>query len=258
MYPALHTRLGILDVLVVEPFLEIYFSHRINRPHKVALVTKRNSGVDAHAALKHGIGGVPFPLPSSHTLGRHEGLSAAAREGIDNVGLGVNPSCQAPHDIVHVVRIGIFTHRNNQPRSLRGRKNGCHEVALPTFLDLVAFFNLDDRSAPISHAVGNVDVHDDAGLHPFAQLEHRSLTHGSVDVVVIESVNTEREDDRLAFTFAGGYSGDVKSRSLIGFAHIAGPFRMEMITALYAGLLGFSGFKTAVSRIDIPFENHFS
>ena len=33
---------------------------------------------------------------------------------------------------------------------------------------------------------------------------------------------------------------------------------MKVVTALDAGLFGFGGFKTAVSRIDITFENDFS
>src|SRR5581483_9474723 len=36
MHPALHARLGVLDVLVAEPFLEIDLVDRINRPHEVA------------------------------------------------------------------------------------------------------------------------------------------------------------------------------------------------------------------------------
>jgi hypothetical protein len=55
VHPTLHPRLGVLNILFVEPFFEIYFSDRINGPHEIALVTERNCGIDAHAALKHGI-----------------------------------------------------------------------------------------------------------------------------------------------------------------------------------------------------------
>jgi hypothetical protein len=55
VHPTLHAALGVLDVFFAEPLFEINSVDRINRTHEVALVTERNSRVDAHAALEHGV-----------------------------------------------------------------------------------------------------------------------------------------------------------------------------------------------------------
>ncbi len=119
------------------------------------------------------------------------------------------------------------------------------------------FLDLDDRAAPIGHAVGNVDVHDDSRLHSLAKLEHRRFTDGRVDVVVVEGVHAERKDNRLAFALARRDGGDMEGRRLVGFAHVTGPFRMEVKAALNAGLFRLRSFETAVARIDVAFENDF-
>ncbi len=57
---------------------------------------------------------------------------------------------------------------------------------------------------------------------------------------------------------AHGDAGDVEGRRLVGLAHVAGPFRMEMIAALHAGIFGFLGLEAAVARIDVAFEHQFA
>ena len=71
---------------------------------------------------------------------------------------------EGPHHVVHRVDVHVGVHCNGEPHTLIARKNSSQEIALPAFLDLVAFFHLDDASAPIGHAVRNVDVLDDTGL----------------------------------------------------------------------------------------------
>ena len=52
--------------------------------------------------------------------------------------------------------------------------------------------------------------------------------------------------------------GDVEGRRLVGLAHVAGPFGMEVVAALHAGVLGFLGLEAAVARIDVAFEHQFA
>src|SRR4029077_4077946 len=133
-----------------------------------------------------------------------------------------------------------------------------HEVTLPTFLDPIALLDLNDCPSPVGHAVGDVDVHDNARLHAFAQLEHRSFADGSVDVVVVESVDAQGKDDRLRVTSARGNGSHMEGGGLVGLPHITRPFRVKMKAALDTGLLRLCGFEAPVTRIDITFEHDFS
>ncbi len=138
MHPALHAALGVLNIFISEPFFEVDSVDGINRAHKIALVTERNGGVDAHAALETGIRGRPFAFAGGHALGGHEGLAAPAGQRIDDVGLGIDAGGEIPHDVVHVVRVAVFADGDDQTRALRGRENRRHEIALPAFFDSVA------------------------------------------------------------------------------------------------------------------------
>src|SRR5437870_11076340 len=258
MDPATHPRLRVLNVLVTEPFFQVNFIHRVDWTHKIALITKRNGGIDAHAALEHRIGRGPFSFTGSHALGRHEGLAAPTRQRIDDVSLRIHPGGKTPHDIVHVVRIGILADRDDEPRSLGRRQDGCHKISLPSFFDLVALLDLNDRPSPISHTVGNIDVHDDARLHPFAELEHRGFTHRGIDVVVIESVDAEGKNNRFALPAPSGDGGDMESRSFVSFTHVTGPLRMKVESALDTSLFRLSGFVPAITRVEITFEHNLS
>src|SRR4029453_14140513 len=126
-----------------------------------------------------------------------------------------------------------------------------------TFPDSVWLLYLNDCASPIGHAVGNIDVHDDARLHPLTKLEHRGFADSGVDVVVVESVDAQGEDNRFRIAASRSNGGDVEGRSLVGFSHVTGPFRMKVETALDAGLLRLCGFETAVTRIDVTLENDF-
>src|SRR4029453_1162821 len=108
MHPTMHAAFGILNIFVREPFLEIDSIDWINGAHEVALVAEWYGGVDAHAAFEARVRRRPFLFAGGHTLGRHESLPAAARQRIDDVGLGIDPSGETPHDVVHVVRIAIL------------------------------------------------------------------------------------------------------------------------------------------------------
>src|SRR4029077_5054204 len=133
-----------------------------------------------------------------------------------------------------------------------------HEVTLPTFLDPIALLDLNDCPSPVGHAVGDVDVHDNAWLHAFAQLEHRSFADGGVDVVVVEGVDAQGEDDRLRVTSSRGNGSHMEGRGLVGLAHITCPFRVKMKAALDTGLLRLRGFEAPVARVDVTFEHDFS
>ena len=60
------------------------------------------------------------------------------------------------------------------------------------------------------------------------------------------------------FRLAHGDAGDVEGRRFVGLAHVAGPFRVEVIAALHAGILGFLGLEAAVARIDVAFEHQLA
>ncbi len=62
----------------------------------------------------------------------------------------------------------------------------------------------------------------------------------------------------LDLRLAHGDAGDVEGRRLVGLAHVAGPFGVEVIAALHAGIFGFLGLEAAVARIDIAFEHQFA
>src|SRR5215211_823736 len=51
MHPALHARLGVLDVLLGEKVFGPHLIDRIDRPQEVALVAERHRRIDAHAAF---------------------------------------------------------------------------------------------------------------------------------------------------------------------------------------------------------------
>ncbi len=122
----------------------------------------------------------------------------------------------------------------------------------------MALLHLDDAAAPIGHAVRDHHVLHDARLQPVAELEDRRLAHGRVDVVVVERVDAEREDDRLALGIAHGDPGDMERRRLVGLAHVARPFRMEVVAALHARVLRLLGLEAAVARIDVAFEHQLA
>src|SRR5262249_6683763 len=60
MDPAGHTRARVLDISFGEEVLRLHSIDRIDRPQKVAFVAERHGGIDAHAALEHGVGGGPL------------------------------------------------------------------------------------------------------------------------------------------------------------------------------------------------------
>src|SRR5207245_3531404 len=91
----------------------------------------------------------------------------------------------------------LLRYRYGHPHALRARKRGGEEVALPALVDLMTFPHLDDAASPVGHGIRNHHFLHDAGLQPLAQLIKRRLAHRRVDVVVIEGVDTEREDDWL-------------------------------------------------------------
>ncbi len=62
----------------------------------------------------------------------------------------------------------------------------------------------------------------------------------------------------LALRLAHGDAGDVEGRRLVGLAHVAGPFRVEVMAALHAGILRFLGLVAAVARVDVAFEHQFA
>src|SRR5713226_4031940 len=115
MDPAVHTRLVVLDILIVEELLQLDSFDRIDRTHKIALIAKRNSGVDTHAAFEAGVGGGPFPFTGGHAFSGHEGLSASAGQRIDDVCLRIDAGGQTPHDVVHIVGVGVFAYGNGNP-----------------------------------------------------------------------------------------------------------------------------------------------
>ena len=117
---------------------------------------------------------------------------------------------------------------------------------------------MNDRPSPISHTVGNIDVHYDARLHPFAELEHRGFTHRGIDVVVIESVDAEGKNNRFALPAPSGDGGDMESRSFVSFTHVTGPLRMKVESALDTSLFRLSGFVPAITRVEITFEHNLS
>src|SRR5580765_8481710 len=257
MHPALHATLCVLNIFLTEPFRKFDFVDRINRAHEVALVTERHGRIDAHAAFETGIRCGPLFFAGSHALGRHKSLAATARQRVDDIGFWIDAGGEIPNDVIHVVRVGIFADGDDQTRALRSREDRGHEIALPPFFDAIALLDLDDRSAPIRHAVRNVNVHDDAGLHAFAELEHRRFADRRIDVVIVERVHAEWKDNGLAFAFTGRHRGDMKRRRFVRFAHIAGPFGMEVKATLNSGLFRLRGLETAVAWIYIAFEDDF-
>src|SRR5215467_12008391 len=128
MDPAVHARPGVLDVLLIEPPLQIDLIDRIDRTHKVALITERNRGIDSHAAFETSIRRGPFSFTCGHTFGGHKGLSASAGKRIYDVGFWIHPSGETPHDVVHVVGVAIFTDGDDKPRTLRGREDRGHKI----------------------------------------------------------------------------------------------------------------------------------
>src|SRR5580704_7219416 len=86
IHPAVHALLGVGDVLFGEPVLGLDLVDRIDRAQEVALIPKRNGGIDAHAAFELGVGRRPLPVARGHALGRHEGLAAAAGDRVQNIG----------------------------------------------------------------------------------------------------------------------------------------------------------------------------
>src|SRR2546423_1375387 len=136
--PSDHARACVLDVLPAEEVLRLDPIDRIDRTQEVALVAERYRGIDAHAALEIGIRGRPLLLPRGHAFGRHEGLTAAARNRVEDVGARIHPRGEAPHYVVHRVRIDILAYRDCKPHALRAGERRGEEVALPAFIDLVA------------------------------------------------------------------------------------------------------------------------
>src|SRR6266511_3575094 len=95
--PADHARLGVLDILLGEEVLGLDLVDRIDRPQEVALVTERYRGIDAHAALELRVRRGPLLVARGHALGRHEGLAAAARDRVEDVGARIDARGEAPH-----------------------------------------------------------------------------------------------------------------------------------------------------------------
>src|SRR5262249_2934137 len=143
MYPALHARARVLDVLPSEEVLGLYLVDRIDRPQKIALVAERHGGIDAHAALELGVRGGPLLVGCGHALGRHEGLAAPTRDRVEDVGARIDPRGQAPHDVIHGIRIDVLADSDGEPHALRAGERGGEEIALPALVELVALLHLD-------------------------------------------------------------------------------------------------------------------
>src|SRR5215204_5921680 len=121
MHPALHARFRVLDVLLGEEIFGLHLIDRIDRSQEVALITEGHCRIDAHAAFELRVRGGPLLVAGGHTLGRHESLAAAAGDRIENVGARIHARCEAPHDVVHGIRIDVLADRNDQPHALRAR-----------------------------------------------------------------------------------------------------------------------------------------
>src|SRR5205085_11826640 len=102
-----------------------------------------------------------------------------------------------PHDLVHAVDVDVRIDGDRQAHALRTRENCPQEIALPPLFNPIPLANLDDAATPIGHRIRNVDVLDNAGLQPLAELEDRRLTYGRVDVAVVRHVDAQRVDERL-------------------------------------------------------------
>src|SRR5215831_12263686 len=68
MHPAVHARLGVLDVLLGEEVLRSHLVDRIDRAQEVALVAERHCRIDAHAAFELGVRRGPLLLACGHAL----------------------------------------------------------------------------------------------------------------------------------------------------------------------------------------------
>src|SRR5690349_20821633 len=118
VHPTLHPALRILHIVITEPLFQIDSVDRLLWPHDIALVAERYGGIDAHPAFAHGLRRGPFALSRGHAFGRHERLAAAAGKRIDNVSLGIDASGEVPNDIVHIIGIGVFAHRDDHTGTL--------------------------------------------------------------------------------------------------------------------------------------------
>src|SRR6516165_11440454 len=119
MHPALHALLGVGDVVLGEEILRPHLVDRLDRAEKVALVAERHGGIDAHAAFELGVRRCPLLLTRRHALSRHEGLAAAARNRIENVGAWIDAGGQAPHHVIHRIGIDVFADCDRKPHALR-------------------------------------------------------------------------------------------------------------------------------------------
>ena len=76
--------------------------------------------------------------------------------------------------------------------------------------------------------------------------------------MIVERMDTEGEDDRLGFGVTHGHRSHVKRGRLIGLAHVACPFRVEVKAPLYTRLFRFGRLETPVTRVDVTFQNQLT
>src|SRR6266511_6486537 len=96
--PSHHARACVLYILLAEEVLWLDPIHRIDGTEEVAFVAERHRRIDAHAALELRIRGGPLLLARGHALGRHERLTSATRDRIEDVGARIHARGEAPHD----------------------------------------------------------------------------------------------------------------------------------------------------------------
>src|SRR5262249_16761078 len=106
----------------------------------------------------------PLLFSGRHSLLGLKGLSDAARQRIDDVGVRVNASGQAPHYVVHAINIDIGADGDGESHALIARKDRRQQLSLPPLLDSVLFLDLYAYAAPIRHAVWDVHVLNDPRL----------------------------------------------------------------------------------------------
>ena len=97
-----------------------------------------------------------------------ERLADSTGNRIQNVGVRIHSSGQAPHDVIHRIDIDVGVCRNREPHSLIACENRRQEIPLPAFFDLVPLLDLNNASAPVRHAERNIHVLNDARLQPLA------------------------------------------------------------------------------------------
>src|SRR6266851_3160419 len=185
LYPTVHQGLAAVDVGLVEPAAQLNPVDRVQRSGKIRLVAVWQGGIDAHTTFEAGVGGCPLFVAGSHPLLRLKRLADATRNRIQDVGVRVDPRGQRPDDLVHAVHVDVGIDGDRQPHPLAGGQDRAEEVALPTLLDLVALFDLDDAAAPVGHRVRDIHVLTNTWLQAIAQLINGGFADRGIDIVVV-------------------------------------------------------------------------